>query len=196
MRLTMSNKRPPRSRNGLVRIACLGRRHHRRASYVAPTIWMWLGPFLLVGGASRALGTLQGSAISLCIARKCSPNGSAAAGRDEVPAPVVRNATVVVPATAKASAPTSRIILDICRLPHCGGELVQRIGRSAVPEVTSKKRPQGALSAAINQEAWPRWPRISPALGTGVSVYLYAPRPLGGGLEALGRHGGDSQMTR
>lgn len=57
MRLTMSNKRPPRSRNGLVRIACLGRTHHRRASYVAPAIWMWLGPFLLIGSVSRALGT-------------------------------------------------------------------------------------------------------------------------------------------
>jgi hypothetical protein len=114
MRLTMSNKRPLKSRNGLVRIACLGRTHHRRVFYVAPAIWMWLGPFLLAGGASRALATRLRAAPS----PYALPVNARA--RDRPHRAVLKShhrsfgmPPLVVPATAKASAPTSRIILDI-----------------------------------------------------------------------------------
>jgi hypothetical protein len=101
----------------------------------------------------RAGHPFQGSAISLCIARKCSPSGLAD-GRDRAPVPVVRNATVVVPATAKARAPISKIILGICHLPHCGGELAWRISQGAVPEVTGNCLAAIVLNSRIALRQW------------------------------------------
>lgn len=142
MRLTISNKRPPRSRNGLVRIACLGRTHHRRAPYVAPAIWaISFGRQRL----PRVGHPLQGSAISLCIARKCSPNGSAAAGRDKVPAPVVRNATVVVPATGYRADQTSTTYTASSRRAFVKRNRTAKSGlspRATQPNACEAKRPR------------------------------------------------------
>jgi hypothetical protein len=88
----------------------------------------------------------------------CEANGPAAALAMPVPTRLVRNANVVVPATAKASAPTNRIILGICHLPHCGRERSGRISRGAVTEVTGNGAP-ARFSGATAPVAWRCWPR-------------------------------------
>jgi hypothetical protein len=137
----------------------------RRVFYVAPAIWMWLGPFLLVGGASGALATRFRAAPSpYALPVNARP-------RDRPHRALLKSyhrsfgmRPLVVPATAEASAPTSRIILDIV-ISRTVGELVQRISRNAVPEV---------IATAVHALRRNKLPRISPALGTGVDVYLYA----------------------
>src|SRR6516162_10510086 len=69
------------------------------------------------------------------MSRKCSANGPAAALAMPVPAWLVRNANVVVPVNAKASAPTSIIILGIRSSPRTVGKSLHCAGAPAALHV-------------------------------------------------------------
>jgi hypothetical protein len=101
----------------------------------APAIWMWLGLFLLAGGASRALATRFRAAPSpYALPVNARP-------RDRPHRAVLKShhrsfrmPPLVVPATAKASAPTSRIILDIV--------ISRTVGESLCRESAGTLRPK------------------------------------------------------